>query len=125
MQLCTLTVYKYVPNKGLGEGVGKHCGHPTATIMYKRGGTTMMFKCASARRAKPGTGWRFLLYTCMQGTDSRGLYKAEMGATILAMALCKVHKAKANIDITYQASATFTLNGRDGYNKPGYNPAHI
>ena len=66
-----------------------------------------------------------LLCNCMLGTYSWGLYKAEMGATILAMALCKVHKAKANIDITYQASATFTLNGRDGYNKPGYNPAHI
>ena len=66
-----------------------------------------------------------LLCNCMLGTYSWGLYKAEMGATILAMALCSVHKAKANTDITYQASATFTLNGRDGYNKPGYNPAHI
>ena len=108
VQHSILTVHKYVPNKGVGEGVGKHCGHPTATIMYKRGGTTMMFKCASARKAKPGTGWRFLLYTCMQGTDSRGLYKAEMGATILAMALCSVH-IEANIDITNPASATFTF----------------
>ena len=53
-------------------------------------------------QAKLGTGWRFLL--CMQGTDSWGLYKAEMGA----MALCSV-RIEANIDITNPASATFTF----------------
>ena len=70
VQLCTFKIYKYVSKKGVGEGVGKYCGHPTATIMYKREGTTNMFKCLCARKAKPGTGWRFLLCNCMQGADS-------------------------------------------------------
>ena len=67
---CTFIIYKYVSKKGVGEGVGKYCGHPTATIMYKRGGTTNMFKYASTRKAKPGRGWRYLLCNCMEGADS-------------------------------------------------------
>ena len=42
VQLCTFIIYKYVSKKGVGEGVGKYCGHPTATNKSKQNSVIKM-----------------------------------------------------------------------------------